>query len=89
MRSSSASARAIRASPSFDRAVAILEHVVRVQHLLADGKLSAARYSQPNNATTRLPAIAAFLAKARRELRWRPRHDARRCPQAMIVARRK
>ena len=33
-----------------------------------DGKLSAARYSQPNNATTRLPAIAAFLAKARREL---------------------
>jgi hypothetical protein len=33
-----------------------------------DGKLSAARYSQPNNATTRLPTIAAFLAKARREL---------------------
>ena len=33
-----------------------------------DGKLSAARYSQPNNATTRLPAIAGFLAKARREL---------------------
>jgi len=33
-----------------------------------DGKLSAARYSQPNNSTTRLPAIAAFLAKARREL---------------------
>jgi hypothetical protein len=33
-----------------------------------DGKLSAARYSQPNNPTTRLPAIAAFLAKARREL---------------------
>jgi len=33
-----------------------------------DGKLGAARYSQPNNATSRLPAIAAFLAKARREL---------------------
>jgi hypothetical protein len=33
-----------------------------------DGKLSAARYSQPNSSTTRLPAIAAFLAKARREL---------------------
>jgi hypothetical protein len=33
-----------------------------------DGKLSAARYSQPNNAQTRLPAIAAFLGKARREL---------------------
>jgi hypothetical protein len=33
-----------------------------------DGKLSAARYSQPNNAQTRLPAIAGFLAKARREL---------------------
>ena len=33
-----------------------------------DGKLSAARYSQPNNAQTRLPTIAAFLAKARREL---------------------
>lgn len=33
-----------------------------------DGKLSAARYSQPNNPTTRLPTIAAFLAKARREL---------------------
>jgi hypothetical protein len=33
-----------------------------------DGKLGAARYSQPNNAQTRLPAIAAFLAKARREL---------------------
>jgi hypothetical protein len=33
-----------------------------------DGKLSAARYSQPNNPGTRLPAIAAFLAKARREL---------------------
>jgi len=33
-----------------------------------DGKLSAARYSQPNNVQTRLPAIAGFLAKARREL---------------------
>jgi hypothetical protein len=33
-----------------------------------DGKLAAARYSQPNSATTRLPAITAFLAKARREL---------------------
>src|SRR5262250_267277 len=33
-----------------------------------DGKLSAARYSQPNNSQTRLPTIAAFLAQARREL---------------------
>ncbi len=33
-----------------------------------DGRLGAARYSQPNNAGTRLPAITAFLAKARREL---------------------
>jgi hypothetical protein len=33
-----------------------------------DGKLAAARYSQPNSSATRLPAIAAFLAKARREL---------------------
>jgi hypothetical protein len=33
-----------------------------------DGKLSAARYSQPNTPATRVPAIAAFLAKARREL---------------------
>jgi hypothetical protein len=33
-----------------------------------DGKLSAARYSQPNNSSTRLPAIVGFLAKARREL---------------------
>ncbi|HYB44154.1 MAG TPA: putative glycoside hydrolase [Candidatus Methylomirabilis sp.] len=33
-----------------------------------DGRLSAARYSQPNNSTTRLPTIAAFMAKARREL---------------------
>jgi hypothetical protein len=33
-----------------------------------DGKLSAAKYSQPNNSQTRLPVIAAFLARARREL---------------------
>ncbi|MGH7349607.1 MAG: putative glycoside hydrolase, partial [Candidatus Rokuibacteriota bacterium] len=33
-----------------------------------DGKLAAARYSQPASSATRLPAIAAFLAKARREL---------------------
>jgi len=33
-----------------------------------DGKLSAAKYSQPNNSGTRLPAIGRFLAKARREL---------------------
>lgn len=33
-----------------------------------DGRLSAAKYSQPNNAQTRLPTIAGFLAKARREL---------------------
>ena len=33
-----------------------------------DGKLAAARYAQPNSSTTRLPAITAFLAKARREL---------------------
>jgi hypothetical protein len=33
-----------------------------------DGKLSAARYSQANSPATRLPAIAGFLAKARREL---------------------
>jgi hypothetical protein len=33
-----------------------------------DGRLSAARYARPNNASTRLPAIAGFLAKARREL---------------------
>jgi hypothetical protein len=33
-----------------------------------DGRLSAARYSQPNNSTTRLPTIAAFLAKVQREL---------------------
>jgi len=34
-----------------------------------DGRLSAARYSQPNNSATRLPTIAAFLARARRELK--------------------
>jgi hypothetical protein len=33
-----------------------------------DGKLGAARYAKPNSKETRLPAIAAFLAKARREL---------------------
>jgi hypothetical protein len=33
-----------------------------------DGRLSAAVYSRPNNASTRLPAIAGFLARARREL---------------------
>ena len=33
-----------------------------------DGKLSATRYAKPNNRETRLPAIAAFLAKARTEL---------------------
>ncbi|HET7876090.1 MAG TPA: putative glycoside hydrolase [Methylomirabilota bacterium] len=33
-----------------------------------DGRLAAARYSQPNGSATRLPAITAFLAKARREL---------------------
>jgi hypothetical protein len=33
-----------------------------------DGKLSAARYSRPNNSATRLPTIAGFLARARREL---------------------
>jgi len=33
-----------------------------------DGRLSAARYSRPNNKDTRLPTIAAFLARARREL---------------------
>ena len=33
-----------------------------------DGLLSAAAYSQVNSAATRLPAIAGFLAKARREL---------------------
>jgi hypothetical protein len=33
-----------------------------------DGKLSAAVYSAPNTSATRLPAIAGFLARARREL---------------------
>jgi hypothetical protein len=33
-----------------------------------DGHLAAAAYSQVNSAATRLPAIAGFLAKARREL---------------------
>src|SRR5438552_8652116 len=33
-----------------------------------DGKLGAAKYSKPNNKDTRLPAIAAFLERARREL---------------------
>jgi hypothetical protein len=33
-----------------------------------DGKLSAARYSKPNNQAVRLETIAAFLARARREL---------------------
>jgi hypothetical protein len=33
-----------------------------------DGKLAAAQYAKPNNRDNRLPAIAAFLGKARREL---------------------
>jgi hypothetical protein len=33
-----------------------------------DGKLGAARYSKPNNKDTRLPAIAGFLERARREI---------------------
>ena len=33
-----------------------------------DGKLGAARYSKPNNKETRLPAIASFLQRARREI---------------------
>ncbi|HSE92317.1 MAG TPA: putative glycoside hydrolase [Methylomirabilota bacterium] len=33
-----------------------------------DGKLGAARYAKPNSKQTRLPAIAAFLERARREL---------------------
>jgi hypothetical protein len=33
-----------------------------------DGRLSAARYSKPNNKDTRLPTIAGFLGRARREL---------------------
>ncbi|MBI3626259.1 MAG: GTP-binding protein, partial [Candidatus Rokubacteria bacterium] len=33
-----------------------------------DGKLGLARYSRPNTRQTRLPAIAGFLARARKEL---------------------
>ena len=33
-----------------------------------DGKLGAARYARPNTKETRLPTIAGFLARARREL---------------------
>src|SRR6266550_2171267 len=33
-----------------------------------DGRLSAARYSRPNNKETRLPTIAGFLKRARKEL---------------------
>jgi hypothetical protein len=33
-----------------------------------DGKLSAARYAKANNKDTRLPTIAGFLARARREI---------------------
>jgi hypothetical protein len=33
-----------------------------------DGKLSAARYSRENNKDTRLPAIAAFLGRARQKI---------------------
>jgi hypothetical protein len=33
-----------------------------------DGRLSAARYAKPNTRETRVPAIAGFLARARREL---------------------
>jgi hypothetical protein len=33
-----------------------------------DGKLGAARYLKPNNRETRLPAITAFLERARREI---------------------
>ena len=33
-----------------------------------DGHLAAAQYSKPNSKETRLPTIAAFLARARREL---------------------
>jgi hypothetical protein len=33
-----------------------------------DGKLGAAKYSLPNNKDTRIPAIAGFLGRARREL---------------------
>ncbi len=34
----------------------------------SDGKVSATRYSRPNTRETRLPAIAGFLARARKEL---------------------
>ena len=33
-----------------------------------DGRLAAARYSRPNSKETRLPTIAGFLARARKEL---------------------
>jgi hypothetical protein len=33
-----------------------------------DGKLAAARYSKPNTSQTRLPAIASFLSRVRKEL---------------------
>ena len=33
-----------------------------------DGKLGAAKYSKPNSKETRLPAIASFLERARREI---------------------
>ncbi len=33
-----------------------------------DGRLAATRYSKPNNKDTRLPTIAGFLARARREI---------------------
>src|SRR5207302_8474625 len=33
-----------------------------------DGKLSAAKYARPNNRDTRLPTIAAFLERARKEV---------------------
>jgi len=33
-----------------------------------DGKLSAAKYAKPNNRDTRLPAIAGFLERARKEI---------------------
>ena len=33
-----------------------------------DGKLSAARYAKPNNRETRLPTIAAFLGRARKDI---------------------
>ena len=33
-----------------------------------DGKLSAAKYAKPNNKDTRLPTIAAFLERARKEI---------------------